>query len=219
MTPTCPLCQSLNAILLYKSSKSLGDREFYLCEECDLVHVPSCFHLSSNAEKARYLEHNNDVEDAGYRRFLGKLWTILQPQLTKGASGIDFGSGPGPALVKMITEDGFDIVGYDPYFNPNASFKESSYDFITCTETVEHFSSPYKEFKLFRSILKPTGILGVMTGMLQDWSEFPNWYYNRDPTHIAYYSSQTMCWIAANNGMTVTFPAPNVSLFRKIPLL
>lgn len=213
MTSTCPLCRSSSAWLVHTSSQKLGRREFFLCGECDLVHVPARFHLAPDAEKARYLLHNNDPDDTDYREFLGRLWDVVRPRLAIGARGLDFGSGPGPALVRMATEDGFDIRAYDLYFEPDISALEPNYDFITCTETAEHFASPATEFKLLHSLLEPGGLLGVMTSMPSDWSEFADWHYNRDPTHIAYYSRRTMSWIADSYSMEVTFPAPNVVIF------
>jgi cyclopropane fatty-acyl-phospholipid synthase-like methyltransferase len=115
----------------------------------------------------------------------------------------------------MATEDGFDILPYDPYFAPDQSVLESRFDFITCTETAEHFSSPGTEFKQLHSLLKAGGILGVMTSMSADWSQFPNWHYNRDPTHIAYYSRRTLEWVSDSLHMEVDFPTANVAIFRK----
>ena len=214
MISTCPLCLSTNVRLIHKSSEKLGAREFLLCGVCDLIHVPARFHLPPEAEKARYLLHNNDPVDPSYRGFLSKLWDVVRPELAIGARGLDFGSGPGPALIRMAYEDGFDVRPYDPYFEPDTVILESRYDFITCSETAEHFASPAAEFKLLYSLLEPGGLLGVMTSILPDWSQFPDWYYNRDPTHIAYYSDRTMCWIAKSHHMTVTFPVPNVAIFR-----
>jgi hypothetical protein len=211
------LCQSSNVRLLHTSSGKLGSREFYLCGECDLVHVPMRFHLPPDAEKARYLLHNNDTDDPEYRNFLSRLWDVLRPELVSTAQGLDFGSGPGPALVQMAIEDGYDISAYDPYFQPDTSVLETKYDFITCSETAEHFALPAAEFKLLYSMLEPGGLLGIMTSMPSDWSRFPDWYYNRDPTHVAFYSQRTMSWIADLYNMDISFPVPNVAIFRKLP--
>jgi len=217
MTSSCPLCQSSTLSLLHKSSPKLGSRGFFLCGECDLVHVPVRFHLPPDDEKARYLLHNNDPDDLDYRNFLSRLWDVVRPELVGTARGLDFGSGPGPALVKMITEDGFDISAFDPYFQPDTSVLEPKYDFITCSETAEHFASPAAEFKLLYSLLEPGGLLGIMTSMSSDWSRFPDWYYNRDPTHVAFYSQWTMSWIADLYKMDISLPVPNVAIFRKLP--
>ena len=211
----CPLCLSDRARLLHMSNDRHGPREFYECPVCDLAFVPPSFHLPPDAEMQRYLMHDNDPDDAGYRAFLSRLWSVLRPTLPEGASGLDYGCGPGPALAQMMREDGFRVKIYDLYFFPDPEPLTRSYDFITCTETVEHLRNPSEVFTLFHSILKPRGKLGIMTGILDDRSEFADWYYQRDPTHIAFYTTRTMRWIADRMGWQAEFPAPNIVIFAK----
>ena len=64
-------------------------------------------------------------------------------------------------------------------------------------------------------MLNSKGVLGVMTGMLDNWKNFPDWYYHRDPTHIAFYSKNTMQWIAKYFSLKIEFPRENVVFFRK----
>lgn len=215
MNEPCPLCGSGGASLLHTGEASLGARPFLLCPGCDLVFVPKRFILSEEDQIARYLTHENEVDDPGYRDFLGRLYYSLRPHLTPGAEGLDYGAGPGPALAAMMREDGFTVTTYDPYFCPNASALDRTYDFITCTETAEHFARPATEFERLDGLLRKTGWLGVMTGMLDGWEEFPSWYYHRDPTHMGFYSVTTMRWIANRHSWEPRFPRPNVVLFRK----
>jgi len=211
----CPLCDSLSVNLLHTSKRKNLERDYLLCAVCDLVFVPSAFHVGTDAERERYLSHNNQVWDRSYRQFLGKLWQELSPKLTPGMSGLDFGAGPGPALAAMMDEDGFKVTIYDPLFQPNTDVLQRKYDFITCTETVEHFKRPREEFNLLINLLRPGGWLGVMTGMLDNRNGFHGWYYHLDPTHIGFYSSTTMRWISEWLGCVVEMPVPNVALFRK----
>ena len=115
----------------------------------------------------------------------------------------------------MMGEDGHEVSIYDLYFHPDESVLDSTYDFITCTETAEHFSEPAEDFQRLDRLLKPNGWLGVMTGMLTDWSEFPSWYYHRDLTHVNFYSHRTMRWLATRFGWHAKFPEQNVALFQK----
>ena len=46
---------------------------------------------------------------------------------------------------------------YDPFFFPNKEIFSKTYDFITCTETAEHFFNPKKEFDLINTLLKKDG--------------------------------------------------------------
>ena len=59
------------------------------------------------------------------------------------------------------------------------------------------------------------GILGVMTGMLEDWGGFVEWHYHFDATHICYYSPRTMGWLARRFGWELELPRDNVAIFRK----
>ena len=213
----CPLCRSQLTGLLHTTRDKTGQRDFHLCSACDLVFVPSRFQIDQEAQKARYLEHNNDPADEAYRGFLSRLLKPLGPHLRPGASGLDYGAGPGPALAAMMREAGFDVRIYDPHFFPDESAIASTYDFITCTETAEHFSSPRNDFDRLQSMLRPSGWLGVMTAMLDDRQGFGDWYYRRDPTHISFYSKKTMTWIGTAYSWDVSFPAPNVVLFHKPP--
>lgn len=46
---------------------------------------------------------------------------------------------------------------YDPFFFPSDSILSQKYDFVTCTEAIEHFFEPKKEWKLLLSLLKENG--------------------------------------------------------------
>ena len=211
----CPLCASKDAALLHKGGKASGFRDFLHCGECDLVFVPRAQQLDEAGQKARYLEHNNDVDDPAYREFLGRLYFVLKPHLKHGSLGLDYGAGPGPALQRMMLEDGFEARIYDIYFHPDVSVLADTYDFITCTETAEHFADPMGEFVRLDGLLARGGWMGMMTEMLKIWDDFESWHYHRDPTHINFYSHATMLWIAARFGWKACFPSQNVVLFRK----
>ena len=215
MMEPCPLCHSESTSLLHKGDKGSGYRDFLHCDLCDLVFVPRSQILSANAQKERYLQHNNDPDDEDYRDFLGKLYYQLKPHLKPKARGLDYGAGPGPALAAMMKDDGFDVYIYDIFFHPDESVLAQTYDFITCTETAEHFSEPAREFDRLDTMLRKPGWLGIMTGMLNDRADFPSWYYHRDPTHVNFYSRKTMQWIAEKYSWEPIFPRENVALFLK----
>jgi SAM-dependent methyltransferase len=211
----CPLCGSRKATRFFETRDKHGHREFEHCPECDMVFVPRRHHLDSAAQRERYLTHENDTDDEGYRNFLSRLLDALRPHLLPGASGLDYGAGTGPALAVMMREEGFGVQLYDPFFHPDESVLEQTYDFITCTETAEHFADPMQDLQALHRMLRPAGWLGVMTGMLDSWEGFPGWYYQRDPTHICFYSKTTMEWIADQLSLEVHFPRENVALFHK----
>jgi len=46
----------------------------------------------------------------------------------------------------MLEEDGYVMHKFDPSFYPNKTLFSQRFDFITCSETVEHFHYPFAEF-------------------------------------------------------------------------
>ena len=212
---TCPLCLSAGAALFFTSRQKNLERDYFHCKTCDLVFVPTEFHLDPDAAQERYLTHENDPANADYRRFLSQLWDELRPRLPQRARGLDYGAGPGPALAAMIEEDGYSAALYDPLFHPDDTVLAHTYDFITCTETVEHFATPRVDFQRLHRMLAPGGWLGIMTDILEDRDGFADWYYHRDPTHVAFYSLHTFQWIAAWLGLQVEHPRARVVLLRK----
>ena len=211
----CPLCLCSETALLHSQRDKVGVRDFYRCGVRDLVFVPSEFHIGPEAQLERYRSHNNDPDDLEYRRFLSRLLDELRPHLVQGADALDYGAGPGPALAAMMRDEGLRVRTYDPFFHPFRSALEERYSFVTCTETAEHFATPRRDFDTLDAVLKAPGWLGVMTGMLDDWVEFPDWYYHRDPTHVSFYSRTTMSWIGERYRWETVFPRRNVVLFRK----
>ena len=91
---SCPLCNRKKTMPYHRDMV----RDYLQCETCDLVFVPPGQHISAHEEKAYYDLHENLADDPSYRRFLSRLFTPLNARLAPNSSGLDFGSGPGPAL-------------------------------------------------------------------------------------------------------------------------
>lgn len=202
-------------MLFFTSTQKNLEREYFHCGNCDLVFVPTEYHIDEDAARQRYLTHDNDPNNADYRRFLSRLWEELRPRVPEGTRGLDYGAGPGPALAAMMEEDGYTAALYDPLFHPDEAPLSESYDFIVCTETVEHFASPRVDFLRMDQLLLPGGWLGVMTDILEDREGFGDWYYHRDPTHVAFYSQRTFRWIGEWLGFRIESPRLRVILLQK----
>jgi len=215
MTFVCPLCMTAEGQPIHFQRDKVVNREFILCGTCYLVFVPPKYHITTQEQIDRYLSHNNDPSDPRYRTFLSRLFDEMCPYFVPDATALDYGCGPGPALSVMMSEANLVVSTYDPYFAPDESSLNKQYDFITCTETAEHFAYPKNDFAALDAMLKPGGLLGVMTGILKNLEDFSGWYYHRDPTHISFYNKHTMSWIANRYGWEVVFPRDNVVLFRK----
>lgn len=207
----CPLCRSAE-VNLYAEAHG---RRYFRCSICRLTFLDPAHRLSAAAEQAHYETHENSPLDPGYRRFLSRLSIPLVERLPAGAEGLDYGSGPGPTLSRMLEEEGCRVRIFDPFFSPDASVLERSYDFITATEVVEHFFSPRDEFDRMERMLRPGGWLAIMTEMLPEERAFSTWRYARDPTHVCFLSPATLHWIAGHYGWSMVLPQRNVVVFQK----
>lgn len=207
---SCLLCASKDVAPHVR----VHERVYCACEECGLIFVPGSLHPSAEEERRRYETHNNDPSDEGYRSFLRQVADPLSERIAPPAQGLDFGSGPGPTLSIMLEERGFEMAVYDPFFAADNNVLNRTYDFITCTETAEHFHAPAEEFDRLYGMLRPGGWLSVMT-QWADGKDFKHWYYARDVTHVCFYSSKTMAWLADRFGYDLETPRRNVALFRK----
>lgn len=207
----CPLCAATGPIPFAEAQ----GRSYYECARCRLVAMAPGDRPSAQEERARYEMHENHPDDPGYRGFLNRLAAPLIDRLPAGAEGLDYGSGPGPALSRMLREAGHPTAIYDPFFAPDRSVLDRTYRFITCTETAEHFHAPGKEFERMNSLLRPGGWLGLMTEVRDASQPFESWWYTRDATHVCFYSADTFGWIGRHFGWELERPHRNVALFRK----
>lgn len=207
----CPLCGSGETALFHSNAL----RSYGRCGRCLLTFVPPEGHLTHAEAEAVYRLHRNDPGDTGYREFLDRLARHLPSRIPVGATGLDYGSGPGPTLSVILEERGYRMRIYDPVFAPDTGVLGEKYDFVTCTETAEHFAEPGGEFRRLDGLLRPGGWLAVMTQMLLRDEAFAGWGYQRDPTHIAFYRLETLMWIAGRMGWQLETPEPHVALFRK----
>lgn len=207
----CPLCGALAPF-----ATRAAPRPVHRCPECDLRFVPAAHHLSPEQERARYRLHRNSIEDAGYVRFLSPVVEALKrrlpcratPPLTRqglpaaGAPAVlDYGCGPDPVLVKLLRRAGYDAAGYDPFFHPDTELRRG-YDAVVSTETFEHFRAPATEIERVVRLLKPGGVLAVMTA-LYDGQDLATWHYSLDATHVCFYTIATFRFVAVRWGLQV----------------
>lgn len=207
----CPLCDGIGAIDFHIDLR----RPYLQCGNCLLVFVPPGYHLDAAAEKAEYDLHQNRVDDPRYRRFLARLAEPLAARLPPGASGLDFGCGPGPALATMLRERGFRVALYDPFYHPDPAALRGPLDFICATEVVEHLARPGAELARLWQLLRPCGWLGVMTKLVLDREAFSRWHYKNDPSHICFFSEDTWRWWAGQRGAGLELIGADVILLQK----
>jgi 2-polyprenyl-3-methyl-5-hydroxy-6-metoxy-1,4-benzoquinol methylase len=180
-------------------------RPLHTCPVCGLTFVPAAGHVSMEDERARYLLHRNTREDAGYVRFLMTAVGALERRVpaATGPLVLDYGCGPTPVLVELLRERGYAAEGYDPFFAPRGADLTRAYEVVMATETAEHFRRPAAEFERIVRLVRPGGILIVLTALTDVVTDFARWHYALDSTHVAFYSLKTFAWLAARHRLTM----------------
>ncbi len=189
--------------------------QYFRCPACAVRFLDPSQHPTRDAEQAHYLLHENRVDDPRYRQFLSKLANPLLERLAPAAQGLDFGCGPGPALAAMLEEHGHSVALYDPFFAPDPAPLAARYDFVTCSEVVEHFHNPSESFALLRGLVRDGGWLAVMTCFQTDDARFSNWQYRLDPTHVVFYREETFRFLAQSWGWHCEVPVKDVVLMQR----
>jgi len=190
----------VNCLLCQKNQTEIvgifNNVEFLKCNNCHSVFKNPSGFVTFEAEKERYLLHDNDVENFDYQNFVKPLVNEVLLDFSAEAEILDFGAGTGPVIAKLLSEKGFNLKLYDPFFHPDRRVLEDKYDVIICCEVMEHFRKPNEEFKILKNLLLPNGKLYCMTQLLPEAESFSNWNYKNDITHVFFYSEKTITWIA-----------------------
>ncbi len=199
-TIPCPLCRGVacNASPFYQNNKQL----YYQCGTCCGIFVSPELRPDRDTELSRYEQHNNDVEDTGYQKFVSPITSAIIRDFSTESKGLDFGAGTGPVISKLLNDQKFQIMQYDPFFHNHPELLNGQYDYIACCEVIEHFYNPNKEFQLLKKLLLPGGKLYCMTDIYDESINFEKWYYKNDPTHVFIYQTETINWIKKEFGFS-----------------
>jgi SAM-dependent methyltransferase len=181
--------------------RGADQRRYYHCGRCSLIFADPDHRLPAVPAKAFYLTHENSVDNGGYVNFLNRVVQPMLPHLDRSMRGLDYGCGPGPTLSVLVQRRGIACDDYDPLFADHAL--QPPYDFMFSTECFEHFHHPEVEIRRIRSLLKPGGLLGIMTERWTTSDEFAGWYYTRDPTHVCFYHERTLEVICRTFGFSL----------------
>jgi SAM-dependent methyltransferase len=192
----CPLCQE-PASHFYLDARTV--QNYFKCG-CGLYFLNPNERLSSDQELERYELHRNDLNSEDYQNFVAPLAREISNRVPPGASGLDFGCGPAPIMAHILGLAGYRMSAYDPYFNPDYGTLNKRFDFVVASEVAEHFYSPAVEFRNLKAMIKPGGVLGLMTLLVTQETDFSDWYYRRDPTHVVFYSEDSLQWIKRRFG-------------------
>jgi 2-polyprenyl-3-methyl-5-hydroxy-6-metoxy-1,4-benzoquinol methylase len=191
----CPLCQH-HTTVFYQFKQRL----YHQCGFCQAIVMDKSLWPEQAAEKARYLEHLNEVEDTRFQQFVSPITNHVLNDFPAEAKGLDFGAGHAPIITHVLHNQGYDIQPYDPLFFNQPELLEQQYDYICSCEVIEHFHNPEESFSLLNSLLKEQSKLFCMTELYHEGINFHTWNYKNDPTHVFIYHRNTMSYLANRFG-------------------
>jgi 2-polyprenyl-3-methyl-5-hydroxy-6-metoxy-1,4-benzoquinol methylase len=172
-------------------------------------------YLERGSEFAEYERHQNDANDAGYRKFVGRLYAPLAERISPPARVLDFGCGKDSALSALFREGGYEVDRYDPFYFPDTAPLEKRYELIVLSEVLEHLHHPAFELERLDAQLEPGGFIGIQTQRLIDAERFATWRYKDDPTHVAFYGTRALEYVARRLRAELELSGPDVALLRK----
>lgn len=201
----CLLCQ--HACQLFNQNP-FG--HFWSCPHCRAICRDPKEFLSQQAERHRYLLHQNALDNPGYQQyFVSIIDQAISPffSLGRDSLGLDYGSGPQPVLAQVMDKYYQQkVVNFDPYFATDTSLlKDQAYQLISCIEVAEHFHLPASEFRQLHRLLSPKGILLCLCTHFapQERKDFEQWWYMHDPSHVIFYALPTFTYIAKQFGFKI----------------
>lgn len=209
----CPLC-SIRPAEPLGCRRGKNNWSYYRCSVCDLhFRDPGSWPLSVD-EKARYLQHQNNHDDPGYRAHLERILSPLKELKPTPATLLDYGCGPEPVLCRILQEAGYQTSFYDLYFFNRLELLEQPVDIITSTEVFEHLHYPAQVMDKLIPLLPAGGILALMTKPVPD-GDFLNWHYLNDLTHVVFYTENSFRWMAEHWNLELVHRKGDLVYFRK----
>ena len=207
----CPLCRQ-GSPHHYHSDKR---RDYLQCARCQLVFVTPEQLPDAREEKAIYDLHQNSADDPGYLAFLQRLANPLLERLPACSRGLDYGCGPNPVLAQLLSRQGHLMQYHDPFYHPLADVHGRQFDFISCTEAIEHFHRPATAWHHWMNMLLPGGYLAIMTKRVIDAERFSRWHYKNDLTHVSFFSDATFDWLARHHALELEVVGADVVFFHR----
>ncbi len=208
----CPLCTSLESIQYCRTNY----RDYIKCPQCQSIFVSSDYHLNNADAKIHYDQHENDDTQTGYINYLNQLRQPLLSLVQPDSKGLDYGSGPNPVFSNLLNRDGHSMTSYDPIYSHVPIYELPCVDFTILSEVVEHFTHPQIEWQRILRHTRRNGYIGVLT---QCWDKarttFDQWHYQRDPTHVHFYSTDTWQYMARTFSLTCVYNQNPAFIFQK----
>lgn len=229
----CPLCRGLN--IAYEFEKD--NYKYYQCKDCNFIYLnpqPNDEELNKIYNKNYFIgSGNNEFEQIvlDMKKQTAALYIKQLISYYGSPSGklIEIGCGNGDFLL-LAKLAGFEIAGLELSAHSTGvaneklgtnsvicgtldtiNLPEKEYDICCLFDSIEHFRDPVASLKKIRKILKPNGVLFIVTPSLDsksakflkhNWMEFK-------PEHLSYFDSQTIQNSLAKTGFSNIYISPN----------
>lgn len=156
--------------------------ERYQCPNCDVIFGNDRMIGLTKAEMAReyaqVIPHANVNTDLATKYELEFFNTI---GIDKKKHYINWGAGIWSSAVKKLQNQGFNIIGYDPYCkNSNTVIEGRQFNVIMTHNVLEHFQNPVKEIINMKKYLAPGGLMVHATACYSycyEWSRFHLFFF------------------------------------------
>lgn len=194
----------------HKHSQALDrDVEYVQCESCGMIIAPgSTKYDLSNIYNADYFR-NVDYGWKGRAKILLIYLKYINIFVRLKKMHIcDFGAGNG-YLSKLLIDNGFNVLAYEPFIQNNTYLEESYYcdkpfdsDVLLMVEVFEHFTNAFEEIRKTLSDFNKPKLVIFTTNLIDNANEpIKDWFYlEPDAGHFTVWSKKSLTLLGEMNG-------------------
>ena len=114
-----------------------------------------------------------------------------------------YGVEPGLAAAQIAHSRGIEILGHTA---ADLESCDRQFDVVVSFDVIEHLTQPLQFVTRLKRVLKPDGILVIMTGATDTWPYRlfgRHFWYGSFPEHVSFYCKSWFTWLAGNLDMEV----------------
>ncbi|MDO8638508.1 MAG: methyltransferase domain-containing protein [Candidatus Daviesbacteria bacterium] len=228
----CNLCGGISGEIIYKKrGKPMGSykitdnsygvhHQIVRCLGCGLVFADPIDKDKKIVERYKYFKDPEyEAERIGRGQNQKEILNNLNNMFPNKGKLLDVGCATG-AFLESAKNDGWDVLGIEPskwatdvaknkYTLPvlqgtidSLKIPKKSFDVVVCLDVIEHVISPRKLLKSINKVLKPDGLLCLVTpdkDSLLSRVLGENWWHVR-PDHIFYFSESSINLLLQSEG-------------------
>lgn len=234
MTFICDNCQHSDYQVLYPARGSftagylITDRSYgqhlpiVQCTTCGLIQVfPQVTLAKTLSRYQRFVDPVYEHEATNRSINAAKLLNTIKSLYPTAQTLLDVGCATGQ-LLQVAKHSNWSVSGVEPSkwatqvartkglaivqgTLDQAKFKPQSFDVITCVDVVEHVISPKHLVRQMVQLLKPGGLLCIVTPSIDSLVARvlrENWWHIR-PDHIYYFTKKSLSNLLISNGLHI----------------